>query len=319
LTPILDIPFPRPLRCSTAPNRRLNNAVRCSTARLVLPLVMRWKRRYATSSSGTNLCVPSSRPWTGSPTSVTAAADLFDAGTAEALVRHFGRVLDAVTADPELRLHAVPVLDEAERDLLLRGWNDTAADVRAESIVELFDRRATVDPGAVAVVADGVSLSYAELADQSNRIAGWLRAADVGAESVVGLCLSRGAGMVAAILGVWKAGAAYLPLDPQLPAARLEFMVADSGARPVLTDLDEAPAADPVEQVPVLAGRWWWRGIGSARSRGGWRVCRCRRRGSCRRCCGSLIPRRCPTCRGCWWVRKRSTRRPPGPGRRAVS
>jgi amino acid adenylation domain-containing protein len=182
---------------------------------------------------------------------ITAAADLFDAGTVESLVRHFGRVLDAVTADPEVRLLAVPVLDDAERDLLLHGWNDTAAEAGSESVVELFERQVLARPDEVAVVADGVSLSYAELAGQAGCIAGHLVAAGVGADSVVGLRLPRGAGMVAAILGVWKAGAAYLPLDPQLPAERLEFMVADSGAHLVLTDLGEALTADPVVTVPA--------------------------------------------------------------------
>ncbi|WP_344833984.1 amino acid adenylation domain-containing protein, partial [Actinocorallia longicatena] len=182
---------------------------------------------------------------------ITAAADLFDVATAESLARRFGRVLDAVTADPELRLLAVPVLDDDERDLLLHGWNDTAAEIAPESAVELFDRQVQTRPDEVAVVAGGVSLTYAELADRAGRVAGHLVAAGVGAESVVGLRLPRGADMVTAILGVWKAGAAYLPLDPELPDERLEFMVADSGARPVLTDLGEALGAEPVASAAV--------------------------------------------------------------------
>jgi len=105
------------------------------------------------------------------------------------------------------------VLDYDDRALILDGWNDTATEVEAATFVELFERWAAQTPDAVALVADGTPVTYAELDAQAGRIAGALLAAGAGAESVVGLCLPRGARMITAIVGVWKAGAAYLPLD----------------------------------------------------------------------------------------------------------
>ncbi|MFB9394386.1 AMP-binding protein, partial [Streptomyces coeruleoprunus] len=112
-------------------------------------------------------------------------------------------------------------------------------------VPELFAGQVVRSPEAVAVVCDGERVSYAELEARANRIAGYLAGQGVGAESVVGLCLPRGVEMIAAILGVWKAGAGYLPLDPEQPADRIAFMLADSRAALTLTTeeiLDELPA-----------------------------------------------------------------------------
>jgi amino acid adenylation domain-containing protein len=197
---------------------------------------------------------------------VTVSADLFDPASAGVFAERLVRVLEGVTADPEVRVGVLAVVDEAEHELLVRGWNDTAAEVTAGSVVESFEGWAASDPDAVAVVADGVATSYAELSDRADRVAGFLRGMGMGAESVVGLSLPRGAEMVVAILGVWKAGAAYVPLDGGLPVERLEFLVADSGARLVLAEADlglsvpvlrvaDALAAAPVTSVPVRPGQ----------------------------------------------------------------
>ncbi|WP_461015037.1 AMP-binding protein, partial [Streptomyces daliensis] len=176
---------------------------------------------------------------------VTVAADLFDAPAAGRFARWLERVLEAVVCAPEVRLSAVDVLDAGERDRVLVEWNDTASVVGGSSVVELFERWVAVDPGGVAVVAGGVSLTFGELGAAAGRLACYLRDVGVGRESVVGLCLPRGVEMVTAMLAVWKAGAAYVPVDGALPMERVAYVLSDSRVRVVLGSrdaLDDLPA-----------------------------------------------------------------------------
>ncbi|WP_344143983.1 amino acid adenylation domain-containing protein, partial [Polymorphospora rubra] len=179
------------------------------------------------------------------------AADLFDAETVEALGQRLSRVIDAILRGVTRRISSISVLEAGERELVLRGFNATARPVPFRSVAEQFEWWARERPDAVAVVCDGVEVSYGELDRRARRVAGHLLTCGVGAEEVVGLRLPRGADMVAAILGVWQAGAAYVPLDPQLPLARLDFMAADSGVAAVLDHVDFPDAG----VVTASAGR----------------------------------------------------------------
>ncbi|MEU7876480.1 amino acid adenylation domain-containing protein, partial [Dactylosporangium sp. NPDC049140] len=177
---------------------------------------------------------------------------LFDEARMVRLIGHFQQLLAAVSADAGRRLSDVPVLTELERQELA-GWSETAADLPAvETVAELIAARVQADPGAVAVRSGDDVLTYGELWQRSADLAGYLLGAGVGAESVVGLCLDRGADFVVAVLGVWRAGAAYLPLDPAYPADRLAFMAADGGVSMVLGQ--HAVAADVGMAVTWLAG-----------------------------------------------------------------
>ncbi|MFJ9743465.1 amino acid adenylation domain-containing protein, partial [Streptomyces sp. NPDC101166] len=177
--------------------------------------------------------------------SVTVAADLFDAAWAGRIADAWTMLLDVLSQDPGRRLTSLDVLAEDERRRVLADWNATAADDRPALVHELFEAQAAAVPDAVAIVSDGTEISYAQLDARANRIAHYLISQGIGAESVVGLCLPRGVDMIAAILGVWKAGAGYLPIDPAQPADRVAFMLRDSSAALALTTeeiLDELPA-----------------------------------------------------------------------------
>ncbi|MEV0570811.1 amino acid adenylation domain-containing protein, partial [Dactylosporangium sp. NPDC050588] len=183
---------------------------------------------------------------------LTGSSDLFDATTIAGIARRWVRVLESVLADPSAPISGVDVLDPAERDQILVEWNDTAVDVPAAIVPELFALQALRTPDAPAVVFEGESLSYAELDRRADRIAGLLVSRGAGAESLVGLCLPRGADMVVAALAVWKAGGAYLPIDPGYPADRIAFMVADAAPVCVLTVSPVAGVLAGVEPVVLL-------------------------------------------------------------------
>ncbi|WP_307803849.1 non-ribosomal peptide synthetase [Micromonospora echinofusca] len=148
-------------------------------------------------------------------------------------------VLEAMLADPDGDARAVCV-PGAERDRLL-GVTETGAEPPVTgSLDERVRARAAESPDAVAVVAGTVELTYAQLDARANRLAHRLRAAGVGRETVVGVCLDRDADLVPALLGVLRAGAAYLPLDPAQPADRIGYMLTDAGARTVLATSAQA-------------------------------------------------------------------------------
>jgi nonribosomal peptide synthetase DhbF len=130
----------------------------------------------------------------------------------------------------------VELLTAAERELVTAGWNDTARDVPGVVLPGLFAAQAARTPGAVAVVCGGVSWSYAELDARSSRLARYLVGLGAGPERLVAVALPRSLEMVAAVLAVVKAGAAYLPVDPGYPADRIGFMLADAAPGLVISD-----------------------------------------------------------------------------------
>ncbi|MFE1376766.1 amino acid adenylation domain-containing protein [Streptomyces pharetrae] len=193
------------------------------------------------------------------------STDLFDQDTVEALGRRYLRVLQAMVDDPGAPLDQTRLLDEAESHLVVSGWNDTACEMPARSVVELFTERVAESPDAVAVLAGDVSLTYAEVNARAEGLARLLVERGAAPERFVAVALPRSADLVVALLAVWKAGAAYLPLDTEYPADRLAYMLEDADPALVLTttgllpelpefdlprllldDLAETPAAEPV-------------------------------------------------------------------------
>ena len=160
--------------------------------------------------------------------------------------RGSNRLLAAAVASPEAPIGSLDILSADERRTILTTWNDTARPIPDATIPELFAAQAARTPDAVALVFDDQTLSYRELDIRANQLAHHLRALGAGPETIVGLCVERSFDMVIALLGILKAGAAYLPLDPDYPPERLAFMLADAdGADP------RHPAARCAQRLPA--------------------------------------------------------------------
>ncbi|MER7583147.1 amino acid adenylation domain-containing protein [Kitasatospora sp. NPDC097691] len=163
---------------------------------------------------------------------------LFDRSTVERMAQHYLQLLRSAVGTPDARIGDLEMLTAPERRQLLTDWRGTPAEQPRACVPELFSARAAARPDALAVVFAGRTesrLTYGELNARANQLAHHLRAAGVGPESVVGVCLERGPDVVVALLGVLKAGGCYVPFDPEHPAERLAFMLADAGAGTVLT------------------------------------------------------------------------------------
>ncbi|MBB5803972.1 amino acid adenylation domain-containing protein/non-ribosomal peptide synthase protein (TIGR01720 family) [Saccharothrix ecbatanensis] len=172
---------------------------------------------------------------------------LFDASTMTALGDRLSRLLDGIGADPDRRVFELPWLSDADLDRVLTSWRGPASVVE-DTIPSLFAAQAARTPDAVAVMGGGMSFTYRELDERANRLAHHLIGVGVGPESVVALTFPRSPDLVVSILGVLKAGAAYLPVDVSYPADRIAYMIAD--ARPALVldalpDLSGLPADAP--------------------------------------------------------------------------
>lgn len=150
---------------------------------------------------------------------VLYAADLFDADTVRQLMHHVSVVLGEVLAEPDRPVSAATMLDATDRHRTMVAWNDTAAPLPDGSVPRLYAEQAARTPDAVALICGDERTTYAELDRLANRFAHLLLAHGVGADEPVGVATGRSTGMVAAVLGVLKAGAAYVPLDPRNPRA----------------------------------------------------------------------------------------------------
>ncbi|MFD3842383.1 non-ribosomal peptide synthase/polyketide synthase, partial [Streptomyces sp. NPDC058642] len=186
---------------------------------------------------------------------LTYNTDLFDAATAEHMADQLATLLTAVADDPHRPLGALPLASDEELKALLDRGQGTAPPVPVATLPELFERQAADTPDAVALLDGERQLSYADVDRAANRLAHRLIARGVGPEETVALALPRAAETVVAQLAVAKAGGAFLPVDPDYPEQRREFMVRDAGARVVLADPADVWAADGPDTAPTDTDR----------------------------------------------------------------
>lgn len=162
--------------------------------------------------------------------------DLFDAASIRRLADQYVRLLEAVLTQPATALARLPLLGAAERRQLLEQWNDTGtAPAQPCAVQALVEQQVRRTPQAIAARFGGAVLSYAELDARANRLAHLLRSRGVGAQTPVALCAERSLSTLVAVLAVLKSGGTYVPIDPDYPAERIGFMLADCAAPLVLT------------------------------------------------------------------------------------
>ncbi|QDE69016.1 non-ribosomal peptide synthetase [Myxococcus xanthus] len=166
----------------------------------------------------------------GAAASVNYNSDLFEAKTAERLLKQVSVLLEAAVANPETRLGELPLMPATERLRLVEEWSGRREEYPSDaSLAELFEAQVEKTPGAVAVEWAGQQVSYGELNRRANQLAHHLRGMGVGPEVRVGLCVERSLEWVVSALGILKAGGVYVPLDASYPLERLGWMKREAG------------------------------------------------------------------------------------------
>ena len=179
--------------------------------------------------------------------------DLLDAIYIEGVRDHFKQVLLQIAGDETLKVEDLDLLTEKEKETLLDDFNDTAvAEPLHLSIPALFEQQVLATPAATALVFEDRVITYEQLNAKSNQVAHYLRSCKINKGSFVPLCFERGIEMIIAILGTLKAGAAYVPIDPALPANRIRFMLKDIASTVLLTNSVNAAVFEDIETINII-------------------------------------------------------------------
>ncbi|TBV09264.1 non-ribosomal peptide synthetase [Phytopseudomonas dryadis] len=181
------------------------------------------------------------------------ATELFERSTVERMGVHYNRLLEALAEGASERIGELAMLDDAQRQQILHGWNATQADYPLEHRVhQLIEAQVERAPQGTALVFGGQSLSYAELNARANRLAHRLIALGVQPDGLVGIAVERSIEMVVGLLAILKAGGAYVPLDPDYPTERLAYMLEDSGVKLLLSQSHlDLPLAEGVQRIDL--------------------------------------------------------------------
>jgi non-ribosomal peptide synthetase component F len=184
------------------------------------------------------------------------STELFDRARIERFLSHFERILRAVVVDSTLRLSELPILSEEERRQILHEWQGISLPVTPGPLHRMFSEQAAKNPDALAAVFEGKGMTYGELEARSDRLARYLRSVGIRPEEVVGINMQREPDILVAIMGVLKAGGAFVPLDPAYPKRRMSFILEDTGTRFVVTRQAEAGSLpEPDGWTAVLLDR----------------------------------------------------------------
>lgn len=184
--------------------------------------------------------------------SINYNLDLFDAATIKRMAEEFNTLLQGIVDNPNESVWKLPILPRAEREQLFFGWNRTATDYpRDRCLHDLFEMQALQTPTVTAILHEEKQLSYQELNRRSNQLAHYLRGLGVRPGTLVGIHMHRSLDMVVALLGILKAGAAYVPLDPNYPKERLAFVLRDTQS-PLVLCQEQLAKTFPMNDAKVV-------------------------------------------------------------------
>jgi amino acid adenylation domain-containing protein len=210
-----------------------HNALR---SQIELPGLTLSPTRIDFAAPGAEFCFVVSEETEGLNLSVLYSPDLFEDETVIRMLNHYRKLLEEAVEHLDRPISDLEMLDDIERRTVLEEWNRTDVPYPADRCIhEFMEEKCGQMPEAIALICGRDHLSYRELNGRANRLANYLRRQGVGSESAVGICLERSLEMVVSILGVLKAGGAYLPLDPSYPKQRVRYMLEDSWTTLVLS------------------------------------------------------------------------------------
>ena len=193
-------------------------------------------------------------------------SDIFERSTVERMAAHFEQLLRSAVANAEQAIGALPMMTAAEATQILKDWNATAVPFdEQETLHGLFEAQAIAHPDNTALQFAGKQWSYSQLQEMAEQVAAYIIGMGYGKGDYIGIATDRSAYMMAALLGVLKSGAAYIPLDPAFPAERLSFMIEDSGLKAILS-IQELAGDFAGNNVPVIALDSKWEEIAKAQA-----------------------------------------------------
>lgn len=184
-------------------------------------------------------------------------SDLFESETIHQMASSFQNLLKAIIANPDQSIAKMQILSESEEQRLLEQSNHVRKEYKPDKCLHrLFEERVELTPNAIALSFEDKDLTYRDLNTRANQLAHFLRKQGVGANALVGICMERSLEMIVAILGVLKAGGAYLPLDLAYPNERIEFILEDANTKILLTQKHLKEKLPPEEKVISLDSEW---------------------------------------------------------------
>ncbi len=190
---------------------------------------------------------------------LTYCTALFKEETIKRMMVHFENLLKSIVYDSGLPINDLPMLTEKEEVQILKAFNATTVPYPADqTVVDLFEAQVEKAPDAIASVFQSTSLSYKELNERSNQLAHYLKEQGVQSDTLVGICLERSQDMIVGILGVLKSGGAYVPIDPNYPQARIDYILEDTGIELLISsgNISEIFSSKDKTKVVSLTNNW---------------------------------------------------------------